>query len=111
MLTVPKCFFLTHGTGVHRERLTAFELALRDADIEQQNLVSISSILPPHCAELDRLSGVATLQPGDFDTIREARHKSLYSISDETLAEYLGYTHIMIGMLNRLDLFKAYRKH
>src|SRR3974390_1255085 len=66
MLSVPKCFFLTHGTGVHRERLTAFELALRDADIEQQNLVSISSILPPHCAELDRVSGVATLQAGEI---------------------------------------------
>ena len=66
MLTVPKSFFLTHGTGVHREKLTAFELALRDADIEQQNLVSISSILPPHCAELDRVSGVATLLPGEI---------------------------------------------
>ncbi len=32
-------FFLTRGIGVHKERLTAFELALRDADIEQQNLV------------------------------------------------------------------------
>ena len=45
---------------------SAFELALRDADIEQQNLVSISSILPPHCTELDRVSGVATLQPGEI---------------------------------------------
>ena len=46
-LLIPNRFFLTSGIGVHRERLTAFELALRDADIEQQNLVSISSILPP----------------------------------------------------------------
>ena len=66
MLIVPKSYFLTHGIGVHRERLTAFELALRDADIEQQNLVSVSSILPPHCQELDRHAGVATLQPGEI---------------------------------------------
>jgi arginine decarboxylase len=66
MQLVPKSFFLTHGIGVHRERLTAFELALRDADIEQQNLVSISSILPPHCIELERQKGVVTLQPGEI---------------------------------------------
>jgi arginine decarboxylase len=66
MLTIPKSFFLTHGIGMHREKLAAFELALRDADIEQQNLVSVSSILPPNCLELDRASGVATLQPGEI---------------------------------------------
>jgi arginine decarboxylase len=66
MLLVPKSFFLTHGIGMHRERLTAFELALREADIEQQNLVSISSILPPGCVELDRQAGEATLQPGEI---------------------------------------------
>ena len=31
--------------------------------------------------------------------------------SDEALAEYLAYTQIMIGMLNRLDLYKDYRAH
>jgi arginine decarboxylase len=66
MLVVPKSYFLTRGIGVHRERLTAFELALRDADIEQQNLVSVSSILPPGCKELERQAGVATLQPGEI---------------------------------------------
>jgi arginine decarboxylase len=66
MHLVPKSFFLTHGVGVHRERLTAFELALREADIEQQNLVSISSILPPGCIELERQKGAATLQPGEI---------------------------------------------
>jgi arginine decarboxylase len=59
-------FFLTSGIGVHREKLTAFELALRDADIEQQNLVSISSILPPSCRELERDAGVKTLRPGEI---------------------------------------------
>jgi hypothetical protein len=56
-------------------------------------------------------SAVATLQPSDFSTIRDARRKSLYNVSDESLAEYLAYTQIMIGMLNRLDLFKDYRAH
>jgi hypothetical protein len=39
---VPKAFFLTKGIGVHKEQLTAFELALRDADIERQNLVTVA---------------------------------------------------------------------
>ena len=64
MFPLPTSMFLTQGIGVHRHRLTAFELALRDADIEQQNLVSISSILPPRCQLVAREVGVATLRPG-----------------------------------------------
>ncbi len=66
MQLVPKRFFLTRGVGVHRERLTAFELALREADIEQQNIVTISSIMPPNCVEMERDEGVATLLPGEI---------------------------------------------
>jgi arginine decarboxylase len=66
MFPVPKSFFRTHGGGIHRDQLPAFELALRDADIEQQNLVTVSSILPPHCEELTREAGVATLRPGEI---------------------------------------------
>jgi arginine decarboxylase len=66
MSQIPSCVFLTRGKGVHRHRLTAFEYALRDADIEQQNLVSVSSILPPGCELIARETGVATLQPGEI---------------------------------------------
>src|SRR4029078_13384250 len=66
MMRIPNSFFLTNGVGVHRERLTAFELALRDADIEQQNLVSVSSILPPRCEQVARESGGVTLRPGEI---------------------------------------------
>jgi arginine decarboxylase len=66
MFPVPTTVFLTKGIGVHRHQLTAFELALRDADIEQQNLVSISSILPPHCKLIPHEAGVATLRPGEI---------------------------------------------
>jgi arginine decarboxylase len=66
MSQIPQCVFLTRGRGVHRHRLTAFEYALRDADIEQQNLVSVSSILPPGCELIARETGVAALQPGEI---------------------------------------------
>jgi arginine decarboxylase len=57
---------LTRGTGVHKEQLTAFELTVRDANIEQQDLVTVSSSLPPKCIELEIDAGVATLHPGEI---------------------------------------------
>jgi len=66
MKLVPTSVFLTSGVGVHRHRLTAFEFALRDADIEQQNLVSVSSILPPQCELIPREIGARGLNPGEI---------------------------------------------
>ncbi len=66
MFPSPTRMFLTKGVGVHRHALTAFEYALRDADIEQQNLVYVSSILPPRCEVITRAAGVELLRPGDI---------------------------------------------
>jgi arginine decarboxylase len=66
MFPIPRRVFLTSGIGVHQHRLTSFEFALRDADIEQQNLVSVSSILPPGCKLVRRRAGVSTLSPGEI---------------------------------------------
>jgi arginine decarboxylase len=66
MFPLPTSVFLTKGIGIHRHQLTSFEFALREADIEQQNLVSISSILPPHCKLISREEGTATLRPGEI---------------------------------------------
>ena len=65
MFPIPTSVFLTRGVGIHRHQLTAFEFALRDADIEQQNLVSVSSIFPPGCELISRDVGVTTLKPGE----------------------------------------------
>jgi arginine decarboxylase len=64
MELVPKKVFFTKGHGTHREELRSFELALRDADIEMCNLVSVSSILPPNCRIISRKEGVKHLKPG-----------------------------------------------
>src|ERR1700756_1867469 len=66
MFPSPTRMFLTKGVCVHRHALTAFEFALRDADIEQQNLVYVSSILPPRCEVVAREAGVELLKPGDI---------------------------------------------
>ncbi|HSV23183.1 MAG TPA: pyruvoyl-dependent arginine decarboxylase [Xanthobacteraceae bacterium] len=57
---------LDQGCGRPSHALTAFEFALRDADIEQQNLVYVSSILPPRCEVVAREAGVELLRPGDI---------------------------------------------
>jgi len=93
----------------------AFDQGMREKKATQQQLAqAVADSLPiygvaDHTAF--QTSAIAELQPGDFATIREARRKSLYNVSDESLSEYLAYTQIMIGMLNHLDLFKPYRQH
>ena len=63
---VPKAIFFTNGVGVHKDRLSSFELALRNADIEKANLVTVSSIFPPHCREISRKEGQKFIMPGQI---------------------------------------------
>jgi arginine decarboxylase len=63
---VPSKMFFTKGVGIHREKLTSFEMALRDAKIAQHNLVRISSIFPPHCEIVERDEGTQLLRPGQI---------------------------------------------
>src|SRR6476661_9727242 len=62
---VPRRIFLTRGVGKHKERLTSFELALRDAGIASQNLVRVSSIFPPNCKLISRKEGLKYLHHGE----------------------------------------------
>jgi arginine decarboxylase len=62
----PSKMFLTKGVGVHKERLAAFEEALRDAGIAPFNIVKVSSILPPGCELIPREEGLRLLQPGQI---------------------------------------------
>src|SRR6201982_1675035 len=63
---VPKAIFFTNGVGVHKARLSSFELALRDAGIEKANLVTVSSIFPPKCVEISRKEGEKLIRPGQI---------------------------------------------
>ncbi|MBN1918122.1 MAG: arginine decarboxylase, pyruvoyl-dependent [Verrucomicrobia bacterium] len=66
MPLVPTRVFLTKGVGHHKEELRSFELALRHAGIEKCNLVTVSSILPPHCKLISRKEGLKHLHPGEI---------------------------------------------
>ena len=61
-----KKVFLTKGVGRHTEKLAAFELALRMADIAQFNLVTVSSIFPPYCKVVSRKEGLKSLSAGQI---------------------------------------------
>jgi len=63
---VPTSVFLTKGVGVHAEKLVSFEMALRDAQIAEFNLVRVSSIFPPGAKTISPAKGLAMLQPGEI---------------------------------------------
>ena len=94
MFPSPTRMFLTRGVGTHRHALTAFEFALRDADIEQQNLVYVSSILPPRCEVIAREAAIDLLKPGDITFCVMARAET---------NEFGRHVHASIGLARPAD--------
>lgn len=66
MRLVPRKMFLTRGVGVHKEKLTSFEMALREAGIAHFNIVRVSSIFPPRCKIIPKSEGLQLLQAGEI---------------------------------------------
>ena len=73
MKLVPTKVFLTKGVGRHKYRLKSFEESLRHAGVAQQNLVNVSSILPPGCKIISKESGLKYLVPGGINYCVMAR--------------------------------------
>ena len=63
---IPNSAFITKGVGKHKEKLTSFEMALRNAGIAAFNLVKVSSIFPPNCKLISRTSGLKMMSPGQI---------------------------------------------
>jgi len=72
----PNNIFFTKGVGVHKDKLSAFEVALRSAGIEKCNLVRVSSIFPPSCNILARAAGLKLLTPGQITYCVMARNET-----------------------------------
>lgn len=62
----PKKIFFTKGVGIHKDKLSSFEVALRNAGIQMCNLVYVSSIFPPKCKILSKATGLKLLEPGEI---------------------------------------------
>ena len=73
---IPRYFFLTKGTGKHKEQLQSFELALRDAGMQHCNIVSVSSIIPPGCKMISRERGLEMIRPGEITFVVLARNST-----------------------------------
>jgi arginine decarboxylase len=73
---VAKKLFLTRGKGVHQDKLTSFEYALRDAGISGTNLVLISSIFPPGAKLISRAEGLKLIRPGSVQFVIYSRQQS-----------------------------------
>ncbi|MFA6328505.1 MAG: arginine decarboxylase, pyruvoyl-dependent [Candidatus Micrarchaeia archaeon] len=73
---VPKKVFFTKGVGTHKDKLTSFELALRDAGIAKYNLVTVSSILPPFCEVIPKSKGQPLLNDGEIVFVVLSRNES-----------------------------------
>ena len=56
LVPVPSRFFVTSGKGINKtSELNAFDLALLQAGIGEQNLVNVSSVLPIGIRQTDRV--------------------------------------------------------
>ena len=55
LVPIPTHFFVTSGRGINKtSELNAFDLAVLQAGIGEQNLVSVSSVLPVGIRQIDR---------------------------------------------------------
>ncbi|MDY6779170.1 MAG: arginine decarboxylase, pyruvoyl-dependent, partial [Halobacteria archaeon] len=63
---VPSKLFLTSGVGEHTREVASFEFALRDAGIEEYNIVPVSSIFPPEAEVVDIEEGREELSSGQI---------------------------------------------
>jgi arginine decarboxylase len=76
MRIIPSKIFLTKGVGVHKEKLSSFEMALRDAGISQLNFVRVSSIFPPRCQLISRKEGVKLVSAGEITHVVMSENSS-----------------------------------
>jgi hypothetical protein len=102
-------------TDVMGKKGAEFDKCMRDSKATQEQISTAIAEGEPiygianHTAFMN--SAVATLQPGDFELLRTALRKALFNVSDHSLEEYLAFTQVMIGLINRLDLYKEFRFH
>lgn len=71
---IPSKIFFTKGVGRHKDYLSSFEAALRNAGIEICNLVTVSSIYPPGCKIISKQQGLDEISAGQITFAVMARN-------------------------------------
>jgi len=107
MAFVAKKIFLTKGVGKHRERLSSFELALRNAGIAACNIVRVSSIFPPNCKLISRSEGLKHIKLGQvaFTVISENSTKEAHRLIAASIGLALPSDKSMYGYLSEHHSF------
>lgn len=107
MAFVAKRIFLTKGVGKHRERLSSFELALRNAGIAACNIVRVSSIFPPNCRLISRSEGLKQIRPGQvaFTVISENSTREPHRLIAASIGLALPADKSMYGYLSEHHSF------
>src|SRR5450631_885322 len=107
MAFVAKKIYLTKGVGKHRERLSSFELALRNAGIAACNIVRVSSIFPPNCKLISRSEGLKHMKPGQvaFTVISENSTKEAHRLIAASIGLALPSDKSMYGYLSEHHSF------
>ena len=107
MAFVAKKIFLTKGVGKHRERLSSFELALRNAGIAACNIVRVSSIFPPNCKLISRSEGLKLIKPGQvaFTVISENSTREPHRLIAASIGLALPSERPMYGYLSEHHSF------
>ena len=54
-------------------------------------------------------SAMATLTEADLDALCEARRKAIAGVSDEAIYEYMALSQILLGVIDRLELYREFR--
>lgn len=73
---IPTKIFFTKGVGRHKDYLSSFEAALRNAGIEKCNLVTVSSIYPPGCKIISKQQGLKEISAGQITFAVMARNST-----------------------------------
>ena len=56
-------------------------------------------------------STYATLTPADLPVVREARRRMVRTVSKESIGSYVQMSRVLLTLVNKLDMYRTYRKH
>jgi hypothetical protein len=82
----------------------------REQVLERLRKLPDAPALSPAESQDWQAGAIATLTAGDLEQLRAARRRGM-RLSDEAIYHYFELTKIMLGVINRLDLYSTWRIH
>ena len=94
-------------------RLSRDQVLKRVESVVRGDFEHVDDSNPPYVAGDDAFetSAVVRLKPADLPLAYKARRKSIRGVSDESLDEYVSWSHTILGIINRNNLYGDLRSH